>query len=100
MYFLPTLERMFFCSARSPAALLRPSALPDTIRHRIRNEWVDPFRDPFSKAALCSSVICILVACLDIYEEISMCKTITFENGFHCIKYLIKHTYCVDKNGK
>lgn len=22
-----------------------------------------------------------------------MCKTITFENGFHCINCLIKHTY-------
>ena len=88
------ITRWYVCPARSPAAaLLRPSALPNTIRHRIRNEWVDPFRYPFSKAALCSSVIFIFVACLDIFGEISMCKTITFENGFHCINYLIKHTY-------
>ena len=88
------ITRWYVCPARSPAAaLLIPSALPNTIRHRIRNEWVDPFRYPFSKAALCASVIFIFVACLDIYGEISVCKTITFENGFHCINYLIKHTY-------
>ena len=87
------ITRWYVCPARSPAAaLLRPSALHNTIRHRIRKEWVEPFRYPFSKAALCASVICILVAYLDIYGEISMCMTITFENGFHCIKYLIKHT--------
>lgn len=88
------MTRWYVCPALAPAAaLLRPSALPNTIRHRIRNEWVAPLRYPFSKVALCSSVIFIFVACLDIYGEISMCKTITFENGFHCINYLIKHTY-------
>lgn len=92
--FTQCITRWYVCPARAPAAaLLRPSALPNTIRHRIRNECVDPFRYPFSKAALCSSVIFIFVACLDIFGEISMCKTITFENGVHCINYLIKHTY-------
>lgn len=88
------ITRWYVCPARSPAAaLLNPSALPNTIRHRIRNEWVNPFRYPFSKDALCSSVIFIFVACLDIIGEISVCKTITFENGFHCIKSFVKHTY-------
>ena len=88
------MTRWYVCPALAPAAaLLRPSALPNTIRHRIRNEWVAPFRYPFSKAALCASVIFIFVACLDISEEISVCKTTTFENGFHCINCLIKHTY-------
>ena len=92
--FTQCITRWYVCPARSPAAaLLRPSALPNTIRHRIRNEWVEPFRYPFSKAALCASVIFIFVACLDIYGEINMYKTITFENGFHCINYLMKHTY-------
>ncbi len=86
--------RWYVCPARAPAAaLLNPSALPKTIRHRIRNEWVDPFRYPFSKDALCSFVIFIFVACLDIFGEISVCKTITFENGFHCVNFLIRHTY-------
>lgn len=88
------MTRWYVCPALAPAAAwLRPSALPNTIRHRIRNEWVVPFRYPFSKAALCSSVIFIFVACLDISGEISVCKTTTFENGFHCINCLIKHTY-------
>lgn len=70
------MTRWVVCPTLAPApALLRPSALPNTIRHRIRNEWVVPFRYPFSKAALCSSVIFIFVACLDIFGEISMCKT-------------------------
>ena len=87
------ITRWYVCPARSPAAaLLKPSALPNTIRHRIRNEWLAPFRYPFSKEFLCSSVIFIFVACLDIFGEISVCKTITFENGFHCIKSFIKHT--------
>ena len=93
------MTRWYVCPALAPAAaLLRPSALPNTIRHRIRNEWVAPFRYPFSKAALCSSVIFIFVACLDIFGEISMCKTITFENGFHCINHLIKHTYDAEQS--
>lgn len=88
------ITRWYVCPARAPAAaLLRPSALPNTIRHRIRNEWVAPFRYPFSRAVLCSALIFIFVACLDIIGEISVCKTITFENGFHCINCLIKHTY-------
>ena len=71
--FTQCITRWYVCSARSPAAaLLRPSALPNTIRHRIRNEWVKPFRYPFPKAALYPSVICILVACLDIYGVISI----------------------------
>ena len=91
------MTRWYVCPALAPAAaLLRPSALPNTIRQRIRNEWVAPFRYPFSKEALCSSVIFIFVACLDIFGEISICKTITFENGFHCINYLIKHTYFIN----
>lgn len=88
------MTRWYVCPALAPAAaLLRPSAFPNTIRHRIRNEWVAPFRYPFSRAVLCSALIFIFVACLDIFGEISMCKTITFENGFHCINRLIKHTY-------
>ena len=88
------ITRWYVCPARAPAAaLLSPSALPNTIRHRIRNEWVEPFRYPFSRAVRCSSLIFIFVACLDIIGEISICKTITFENGFHCINSLIKHTY-------
>ena len=88
------ITRWYVCPALAPAAaLLRPYALPNTIRHRIRNEWVAPFRYPFSRAVLCSSVIFIFVACLDIIGEISMYKTITSENGFHCINFLIKHTY-------
>lgn len=87
------ITRWYVCPARAPAAaLLRPSALPNTIRHRIRNECVAPFLYPFSRAVLCSSVIFIFVACLDIIGEICVCKTITFENGFHCINCLIKHT--------
>ena len=87
------ITRWYVCPARFPAAaLLKPSALPNTIRHRILNEWLTPFRYPFSKEVLCSSVIFIFVACLDIFREISVCKTITVENGFHCIKSLIKHT--------
>lgn len=87
------ITRWYVCPALAPAAaLLRPYALPNTIRHRIRNEWVAPFRYPFSRAVLCSSVIFIFVACLDIIGEISMYKTITSENGFHCINFLIKHT--------
>lgn len=87
------ITRWYVCPARSPAAaLLKPSALPNTIRHRIRNEWLTPFRYPFSKEALCSSVIFIFVACLDIFGEISVCKTITSGNGFHCIKSFVKHT--------
>lgn len=87
------ITRWYVCPALAPAAaLLRPSALPNTIRQRIRNEWVAPFRYPFSKAPLCSSVMFIFVACLDISGEISVCKTTTFENGFHCINCLIKHT--------
>ena len=79
---------------RAPAAaLVNPSALPRTIRHRIRNAWHAPFRYPFSKVALCSSVMLILVACLDIFEKIFVCKTITVENGFHCAKLFIRHTY-------
>ncbi len=69
------ITRWYVCPARAPAAaLLRPSALPNTIRHRIRNEWVEPFRYPFSRAARCSSLIFIFVACLDIFGEICMCK--------------------------
>lgn len=91
------ITRWYVCPARAPAAaLLSPSALPNTIRHRIRNEWVEPFRYPFSRAVRCSSLIFIFVACLDIIGEISICKTITFENGFHCINSLIKHTYARD----
>lgn len=86
--------RRYVCPALAPAAaLLRPSALPNIIIYRIRNEWAAPFRYPFSNATLYSSVIFIFVACLDISGEISLCKTITFENGFHCINYLIKYTY-------
>lgn len=86
------ITRWYVCPARAPAAaLLKPSALPNTIRHRIRNEWMEPFRYPFSKEALCSSVIFIFVACLDVIVEMSVCKTITRENGFHCINCLIKH---------
>lgn len=49
------MTRWYVCPPLAPAAaLLRPSALPNTIRHRIRNEWVAPFRYPFSKAAICS----------------------------------------------
>ena len=49
------MTRWYVCPPLAPAAaLLRPSVLPNTIRHRIRNEWVAPFRYPFSKAALCS----------------------------------------------
>lgn len=85
--------RWYVCPARAPAAaLLNPSALPKNIRQRIRNEWLAPFRYPFSKDALCSSVIFIFVACLDIIVWISVCKTITFENGIHCINFLIRHT--------
>ena len=62
------------------------------IRHRIRNEWVELFRYPFYRAVRCSSLIFIFVACLDITGEISMCKIITFENGFQCINSLLKHT--------
>ncbi len=88
------ITRWYVCPARAPAAaLLSPSALPNTIRHRIRNEWVEPFLYPFSRAVRCSSLIAIFVACLDIIGEISVCKTITFENGFHCINSLMKHTY-------
>lgn len=91
------ITRWYVCPARAPAAaLLRPSALPNTMRHRIRNEWVAPFRYPFSRAHRCSSLIFIFVACLDIIGEISVSKTITFENGFHCINCLIKHTYQIN----
>lgn len=52
------ITRWHVCPALAPAAaLLRPSALPYTIRHRIRNEWVAPFRYPLSRAVLCSSLI-------------------------------------------
>lgn len=95
------ITRWYVCPARAPAAaLLSPSALPNTIRHRIRNEWVEPFRYPFSRAVRCSSLIFIFVACLDIIGEISICKTITFENGFHCINSLIKHTYIIRVRAK
>lgn len=95
------ITRWYVCPARAPAAaLLKPSALPNTMRHRIRNEWVAPFRYPFSRAHRCSSLIFIFVACLDIIGEISVCKTITFENGFHCINCLIKHTYLCRTNRK
>ena len=93
---LQGITRWYICPARAPAAaLLRPSALPNTIRHRIRNEWVEPFRHPFSRVVRCSSLIIIFFACLDIIGEISVCKTIMFENGFHCINYLIKYSYQV-----
>lgn len=81
------------CPARAPASLLlKPSALHNTMRHRIRRQWLAPFRNPFSKEVRCSSVIFIFVACLDIVGEINECKTITSENGFHCVKSFIKHT--------